>query len=1484
MTLRNASMRISLLAIMTFAGGWLGMQMAIPPGYASPLWPPAGIALSGLLLIGGSTWPGILLGGFATQIYASHLFAGEFQAISIVSSLMIASGSTLQALSGYWCCQKWVDQGIPSLNTPRQILSFSLLTGPLSCLISPSVGVMSLTSFGLLSANEAGLTWFNWWIGDTLGVLLLTPLAFCFLAPPRKLWQPRLFSVSVPLILTLTGIIITFSAVYDAEKSRIQMEFDNRAASVAKLLIDSSDRLAEHSRALSNLFVYASPVSRQVFAEFSASILSDHSTILALEWQPKVYRQQLAEFEAQVKANDFPDFQVTEIDNDGKLGPVRNREVYFPILYLAPFDSNRIVLGLDSAASESSWQSKQKSIDSGRASASAQINLLQLPSQEPGLLISSPVFAQNLDHPSLEQLRGFITMVVVPSRLIDQVLQGIDLSGLHFTLRDLDATNANNVLVDQTVTNPLNPNYGFQSWQTVFEFFDRHWQITATADREFVTSHGSTLPWTTLIGGLFFTSLMSILLLIISGRNAQIEALVDTRTQQLEQTNTELRKAEGTLRESETRMRTLVDSQPECIKLLGRDGKLLDMNPAGLTILGADSLDQLKAMDLIDLLLPAYRRPFAGIISQAFSGRSASLEFEIRNLHGEQKWLETHSVPLRSANGDIVASLCITRDITEHKRLDSQLKANQQRLATILDNLGACVFLKDLDGRYLYANRAVCEFLNTPLDRILGNRDDWFFDDETCRQINANDRRVLVDGETIKLEEKNLHACSGKTVTFLTTKLPLRDEQGQLYALLGISTDITELKQNEENLKLAARVFGEAHEGIMITDANGDIIDVNPTFSEITGFSRNEVLGQNPRLLKSFHHSSEFYLDMWQSLQQHKHWQGEIWNRRKDGELFAELLTISALCNEQGEIIYYVGLFSDITQSKQQQQLLELMAHYDPLTRLPNRALFADRLFQAIAHSRRDKSLLAIGFLDLDGFKPINDQFGHDAGDQILIEVADRIRSAMREEDTVSRHGGDEFALLMGCLHSVEECEQAMKRIHQVIVEPYYVKGQPVTIGVSSGITIFPIDDADSDTLLRHADHAMYQAKLAGKNRYHLFDSSQDQLVIDRNKQLREIQAALDAEQFVLHYQPKVDLRNGKVVGVEALIRWMHHERGLIAPMVFLPVIASNEIEILIGNWVIEQAWRQLQLWHEQGFELEVSVNVSAYHLLSPGFPGFLEQLLLQAPKITARYLQLEILESTALDDLSAVNHVIKTCRELLGITIALDDFGTGYSSLAHLRHLPVDTVKIDKSFVHDMLDDPDDYAIVESVIGLSHAFRREVIAEGVETYDQGSVLLLMGCQLAQGYFIAKPMPAEQISAWASSYRPHPDWRQYASTTLNNEQTLLMIRRIDLNQWLQRVEQSLQGAVDQKVCWPAMDAMNTHFGRWLRKAAYQDHYSRQLIADIADHYKQLLHLGSELMQQSWHIQASHTAESIDKLRELHRRIDRDLLDLIDHRG
>ena len=438
-------------------------------------------------------------------------------------------------------------------------------------------------------------------------------------------------------------------------------------------------------------------------------------------------------------------------------------------------------------------------------------------------------------------------------------------------------------------------------------------------------------------------------------------------------------------------------------------------------------------------------------------------------------------------------------------------------------------------------------------------------------------------------------------------------------------------------------------------------------------------------------------------------------------------------------------------------QELEKMAHYDALTLLPNRHLFTSRFSESIAHSS-DEAMLAICFIDLDEFKTVNDTYGHDIGDQLLIGVTERIKENIRDGDTLSRQGGDEFTLLLDEVESFDQCDRILTRIHQSLALPFYIEGYTIQISASSGMTIYPLDNGDMDTLLRHADQAMYSAKLAGRNRYQIFNPQEAKEQVETNKQLQEIKDALVNEEFCLYYQPKINMRTGEVLGVEALIRWQHPQKGMIAPLNFLPISEGTIYEIEIGDWVVNHAVSQLESWRKQNIHFGMSINVSSNYLQSPLFISGLKEILDKYPDIRAKNVQLEILESSALGDLKMVADIVRACRDILGVSVALDDFGTGYSSLTHLKDLAADTIKIDQSFIRSMLKESSDCAIIEGVINLAKTFDREVIAEGVETIEHGLMLLNMGCEQAQGYVIARPMPAEELQDWLDSYIPNKEW------------------------------------------------------------------------------------------------------------------------------
>jgi diguanylate cyclase (GGDEF)-like protein/PAS domain S-box-containing protein len=530
-------------------------------------------------------------------------------------------------------------------------------------------------------------------------------------------------------------------------------------------------------------------------------------------------------------------------------------------------------------------------------------------------------------------------------------------------------------------------------------------------------------------------------------------------------------------------------------------------------------------------------------------------------------------------------------------------------------------------------------------------------------------------------------------------------------------------------------------------------------FTEMLGYAEGEFGGQVERFFRIIHSDDILrYRDELQAYLKRNtgHFVSEMRLVCKDGSIKWMLCrgTVTRR-DDDGIPVLMVGTFSDITPLKQHEKQLEHIAHYDALTGIPNRVLFADRLQQALAHTKREGSNLAVCYLDLDGFKLVNDTMGHEAGDTVLIEVTRRIKDTIRGDDTVARLGGDEFAVLLLGLNEAGECSISLNRLLEAISQPIEIRKRMFEVSASIGVALYPGDEYDADTLLRHADQAMYTAKQSGKNRYYLYDAENDQRARMHHEFLRRLELALEKNEFVLYYQPKVRMRSLQMVGAEALIRWNHPERGLLAPAEFLPEIQGTRLEVELGDWVVAEALAQLEQWRLAGLPMELSINIAARHLQSNDFTWKLKRKLLRYPNLPKGSLQVEVLETAALEDIPGAIDTIEHCHNL-GVTFALDDFGTGYSSLSYLGRLPVDTLKIDQSFIRDMLLDKGDRAIVQGVIALAKAFDRRIVAEGVETEELFQALLEMGCEYGQGYGIARPMPAERLPEWLEKWNNTP--------------------------------------------------------------------------------------------------------------------------------
>ena len=757
----------------------------------------------------------------------------------------------------------------------------------------------------------------------------------------------------------------------------------------------------------------------------------------------------------------------------------------------------------------------------------------------------------------------------------------------------------------------------------------------------------------------------------------------------------------------------------------------------------------------------------------------------------------------------MLASTAFT-SVFERKEMDSSLRESEARYRSVVENVRDVIFQLDVSGCWTFLNLAWEDVSGYAVSESLGRP---FFD-----FVSADDGSDLHEPFASLLTHPDGEwrcelRCRSKDGSLRWLDAYMRvnaDADGDIVSVSGTLGDISDRKRSIDRQKLLASVFTHANEAILITDDEARIIEVNDAFSRITGYARKDVLGRRATRLGLATEAIGFFRELRDSLQGNGQWQGESRVPHRSGEHFPALLKVSALRDERGRVQQYVALFSDITAQKSYQQQLEFIAQHDALTGLPNRVLLQDRLQQGMAHARRRGSLLAVVYIDLDGFKAVNDRHGHHVGDQLLVSLANRMRTILREGDSIARLGGDEFVAVLLDLADEDTSMPLVMRLMTALARPVQVAGHELRVSASIGLTYYPqAEEVDADQLLRQADQAMYDAKVGGKNRYWVFDTAKDRNTRGRNESVARIRKGLKSGEFVLHYQPKVNMRSGELVGAEALIRWQHPEDGLVSPAAFLPAIEDHEAAVELGEWVIDAALRQVGEWRARGLDLPVSVNIGARHLQATDFMERLRKLLHKHADVPPHRLELEVLETSALESMAHVSRIVEECAEI-GVSSALDDFGTGYSSLAYLKRLPASHLKIDQLFVRDMLDDPDDLAILEAVLGLASAFRRGVIAEGVEAAAHGKLLLQLGCEVAQGYGIGRPMPAHQILSWANNWRPPPSWRE--AKVIRREDVPLAYAMVEHRAMLVELEAYASGETSRP---PTLGLTGDHLRGWL---------------------------------------------------------------------
>ena len=902
---------------------------------------------------------------------------------------------------------------------------------------------------------------------------------------------------------------------------------------------------------------------------------------------------------------------------------------------------------------------------------------------------------------------------------------------------------------------------------------------------------------------------------------------------------TKRKKAEAALRESKDLLQLFIEHAPVPLAMFDREMRYLAISRLWAVEQSVDEHDILGRChyevipDIPERWKETHRRGLGGETQRVEEDR-------YDRANGAVQWIRWQIMPWLAGDGSIGGIVMYYEDITARKQAEAALRESKDVLQLFIDRAPAALAMFDREMRYLAVSRRWIDDYGLEGRELIG-RSHYEINPRLPERWKDSHRRGLA-GETVRADEDPYELADGTVRWSRWEVTPWRTASGDVGGIILFAEDITRQKELEDRLRLAASVFTNASEGIVITDPHGTILDVNATFTRTTGYTRAEAVGRNPRILQSGLQSKEFYVNLWHALLEKGQWSGEVWNRKKNGDAYLATLSITAIRDAQGRVQQYVGLSSDVTSIKEQERQLERVAHYDLLTALPNRVLLADRLRQAMVQARRRGQLLAVAMLDLDGFKAVNDRHGKVAGDRLLSALAARMSHVLRAGDTLARLGGDEFAAVLIDLPDEAAGAPVLQALLHAASEQQRVGDVDLRVSASIGVTFYPqAEEVDEDLLLRQADQAMYQAKLAGRNRVHRFDPAEDLTIRGRHENLAHIRRAMAAREFVLYYQPKVNMRTGAVLGAEALIRWNHPERGILPPGLFLPVIDDHPLAAELGEWVIETALSQIEAWQKEGLEVPVSVNVGAFELQQPDFVDRLRVLLAAHPGVAPSSLELEVLESSALQDVAQTSHVLRACHDL-GVSVALDDFGTGYSSLTYLKRLPVDVLKIDRSFVSDMLDDPEDLTILEGVLGLAAAFRRNVIAEGVETPEHGSMLLQLGCELAQGYGIARPMPAAGFAAWLAAWRPHPDWARVSA--LDPCDRALLYGGVEHRAWIASFDAYLEG---ERHMPPILDHRQCRFGAWLESDGHAARFGPSALHSVETTHRRLHSLAVDIL-------------------------------------
>lgn len=1080
------------LAALTFAyttTGWLALQLAVPPGYAAPFFPSAGIALTALLIFGVRLWPAVFVGSLLVNIYA--LAQSNAPDTAWWGSAMVPVGATLQALFGAWLAQRLV--GFPNaLGSPRHILRFLGVVAPLSCLVSPSLSVPILHLAGTIAADDLPFNWWNWWIGDTVGVIISAPLMFVLFGRPAEDWRPRRLGVIVPLTLAIALLAFAIHAVSNWEALRVRTQFnrdvEHVASSVRKRLEVQIDMLLSIER----FIAVSSDVTSSEFHDFVIPWLERYPGTQNFAWGPLVRDAERSLFEKRIQLTEHKDFRILGRNARGETFPAPSAEEYFPITYVEPLALNRKALGLNPVSLPATASAIEATRRTGHPVASEAIRLVQEQQVQRGVVVYLAAFRKADGAAPAGPLAGIVSAAFrMDDSMASAVEQAHDI-GIELCLIDLNAPATNRRLSGAEGCDTADWLQHPVRRALPLVFAGRQWELRLNATPGYIDATRSWAAWSTVAVGLLAVGMLGAFLLITTGHTRRIAALVEHRT--------------------------------------------------------------------------------------------AELQSATDRLRGQQDAL-----------------------------------AEAQRIA----RLGS-----------------------------------W--------EIDHSGTRLSVSDELYQI---------------------LKREPTSLNTLDDLVSSLSETDQDSLRRAIAR-----------VSEAPG-----HASFDCSLAATESGIV--------QFQIESE--------------WQDQKLHRIR-------------------------GTAQDVSAQREAEAHIQYLAHFDPLTGLPNRGAWTNQARNALLSARRHGDMLGILFLDLDDFKTVNDSLGHPVGDRMLSAVARRLNECLREEDTLARVGGDEFVAMLPRIASAEDAALVARKLIETLDAPIHVGEHELSTSVSIGIALYPADGDDIDTLLKHADTAMYGAKAAGRNQFEFFVQDMNARAFERLMLENALRRGIERNELVLHYQPQIDAGSGHVNGCEALVRWNHPELGLVPPVQFIPIAEHSGLILPLGNWVLHEACRQQARWQQSGLgELRVAINISALQFTKADFVDTVRHALTDTGA-NPRRIELEITESALMQPGNTLTERLLCLRDM-GLTLALDDFGTGYSCLAYLKRLPIRRLKIDRSFVKDLPGDQEDAAVTSATLSLARDLGLEVVAEGVETVEQRDYLLERGCHSLQGFLFSRPLTTADFEAWVEA-------------------------------------------------------------------------------------------------------------------------------------